>query len=64
MLIKESGLKNINKLREEFDKVMIVFHQDLDGVVSALGMKSYFERYGFKVIGAQVIQYGDKEWSL
>ena len=64
MLIKESGLKNINSLRKEFDKVMIVFHQDLDGVVSALGMKSYFERYGFKVIGAQVIQYGDKEWSL
>ena len=27
-------------------------------------MKKYFEKYGFKVIGAQVIQYGDKEWSL
>lgn len=64
MLIKESGLKNINKLREEFDKAIIVFHQDLDGVVSGISVKYYLERYGFEVIGAQVIQYGDKEWSL
>jgi hypothetical protein len=63
-IIKESGIRDINKLRKEFDKVIIVFHQDTDGVCSALGMKHYFENYGFKVIDAHVIQYGDKEWSL
>jgi len=63
-LIKESGIRNINKLRKEFDKVVIVTHQDLDGVVSGLGMKKYFEGYGFDVIDAKIIQYGDKEWSL
>jgi hypothetical protein len=63
-IIKESGIRNINKLREEFDKVVIVTHQDLDGVVSGLAMKKYFEDYGFDVIDAKIIQYGDKEWSL
>ena len=63
-IVKESGIRNITQLRKEFDKVIIVFHQDLDGISSALGMKHYFENYGFKVIGAEVIQYGDKEWSL
>ena len=63
-IIKESGIRNITNLRKEFDKVVIVFHMDLDGVVSGIGMKHYFENYGFDVIDAHVIQYGDKEWSL
>jgi len=63
-IISESGIRNINKLRQEFDNVVIVTHQDLDGVVSGLAMKKYFEDYGFKIIDVQIIQYGDKEWSL
>lgn len=63
-VINESGIRDINKLRKDFDKVIIVFHQDLDGVVSGIGMKNYFENYGFKVIDAHMIQYGDKEWEL
>ena len=63
-LIKESGIRDINKLRREFDKVIIVTHQDSDGVFSGIAMKKYFENYGFKVIDVQIIQYGDKEWSL
>ncbi len=63
-LLLESGIKNINKLRSLFDDVIIVTHQDLDGVTSAIGMKYYFEKYGFNVIQTQIIQYGDKEWSL
>ena len=47
-----------------FNDVVIVSHQDLDGIVSAVGMKHYFENQGFNVIDAQIIQYGDKEWSL
>ena len=64
LLLKESGVRNINKLRSLFDKVVIVTHQDLDGVISAIGMKNYFERYGFNVIDTQIIQYGSREWTL
>lgn len=63
-LLLESGIRNINKLRALFDDVIIVTHQDLDGVTSAIGMKYYFERYGFKVIDTQIIQYGDKEFTI
>ena len=63
-LIKESGIRDINRLKKEFDDVIIVTHMDLDGVVSGIGMKYYFQNQGFKVIDAQIIQYGDKEWSL
>lgn len=63
-IIKESGIRNINKLKKEFNDVIIVSHMDLDGVVSAICMKYYFENQGFNVIDTQIIQYGDKEWSL
>jgi hypothetical protein len=63
-LIKESGIRDINRLKKEFDDVIIVTHMDLDGVVSGIGMKYYFQNQGFNVIDAQIIQYGDKEWSL
>jgi RNA polymerase sigma factor (sigma-70 family) len=63
-LLTESGIRNINKLRSLFDEVVIVTHQDLDGVTSAIGMKYYFEKYGFKVIDTQIIQYGDKEFAI
>lgn len=63
-LLTESGIRNINKLRSQFDDVVIITHQDLDGVTSAIGMKYYFERYGFNVIDTQIIQYGDKEFSI
>ena len=63
-LIKESGIRDINRLKKEFDDVIIVTHMDLDGVVSGIGMKYYFQNQGFKVIDSQIIQYGDKEWSL
>lgn len=63
-IIKESGIRNINKLKQEFNDVVIVTHMDLDGVVSGIGMKHYFQNQGFNVIDAKIIQYGDKEWSL
>jgi hypothetical protein len=63
-IIKESGIRDLNKLKKDFDKVVIVTHQDMDGVFSGVGMKHYFENNGFKVIDVQIIQYGEKEWSL
>jgi len=63
-LIKESGLRDINKLAKRYPKAEIYFHQDLDGVTTALAMKNYLENNGIKVVDAHIIQYGDKEFSV
>jgi hypothetical protein len=63
-LIKESGIRDINKLSKRYSKAEIYFHQDLDGVTTALAMKKYLEDNGIKVVDAHVIQYGDKEFSV
>lgn len=36
----------------------------LDGVTSAIAIKSYLERYGIKTIDTHVIQYGDQEYAV
>tara|TARA_R110002020_G_scaffold13043_2_gene47190 strand:- start:20857 stop:22551 length:1695 start_codon:yes stop_codon:yes gene_type:complete len=63
-LLLETGLPNINDLADRYSKAEIYFHQDLDGVVTAIAMKTYLENYGIDVIDAHVIQYGDKEFSV
>jgi hypothetical protein len=63
-LIAESGIRNINNLKERYPKAEIYFHQDLDGVTTALAMKNYLEDNGIEVVGAHVIQYGDKEFAI
>ena len=63
-IILESGIREINKLAERYPKAEIYFHQDLDGVTTAIAMKNYLEQYGIKVVDAHVIQYGDKEFSV
>jgi hypothetical protein len=40
-LIKESGIRDINKLAKRYPKAEIYFHQDLDGVTTAIAMKKY-----------------------
>ena len=37
---------------------------DLDGVTTALAMKKYLEDNGIKIVDSEVIQYGDKEFSV
>jgi len=64
MPLNESGIRDIKKLRKEFDKAEIYFHVDLDGVASAIGMKYYLENSGFKVIDAHKIQYGSTEYAI
>ena len=39
-IIKESGIQDINKIAKRYPKAEIYFHQDLDGVVSAIAMKN------------------------
>lgn len=59
----ESGIRDINRLARENKEADLYFHQDLDGVTSAIGMKAYLERYGIKVVRAIHIQYGGREYS-
>ena len=63
-ILKESGLRDINALAKRYPKAKIYFHQDLDGVTTAIAMKKYLEDNGIDVVGAHVIQYGDKEFSV
>lgn len=60
----ESGIRNIRALAKTHKEAEVYFHQDLDGVCSAIAIKNYLERYGIKVIDTHVIQYGDKEYAV
>jgi hypothetical protein len=60
----ESGIRGIKDLSNRYKKAKIYFHQDLDGVTTALGMKHYLENNGIKVVDAEIIQYGDKEFAV
>ena len=63
-ILIESGIRNIRDLSRRYDKAKIYFHQDLDGVTTALGMKNYLENNGISVVDAEVIQYGDREFAI
>jgi len=68
-LNEEVGLRNISKLiashkAEHGNNFEIWFHQDLDGVTSALAMKSYLERYGMKMVDCHITQYGGMEYAI
>jgi len=63
-ILKETGVRNISALRKRYPKAEIYFHQDLDGVTTAIAMKKYLEDNGIDVVGAHIIQYGDKEFSV
>ena len=63
-LLKESGIRDINKLSKRYKMAKIYFHQDLDGVTTALAMKNYLENNGIKVVDAEIIQYGGKEFAI
>lgn len=63
-VLVESGLRDISALRKRYPKAEIYFHQDLDGVTTAIAMKKYLEDNGIQVVGAHIIQYGDKEFAV
>jgi len=63
-LIQETGLRDISALRKRYPKAEIYFHQDLDGVTTAIAMKKYLEDNGIDVVDAHIIQYGDKEFAV
>ena len=63
-IILESGIRNIRELSDRYKQAKIYFHQDLDGVTSAIAMKKYLEDNGIEVVDSEIIQYGDKEFSV
>jgi hypothetical protein len=63
-LITESGIRDINRIAKRYPMAKIYFHQDLDGVATALAMKNYLEQNGIKVVDAEIIQYGSKEFAV
>jgi murein DD-endopeptidase MepM/ murein hydrolase activator NlpD len=63
-ILKETGLRKIKALSDRYKKAKIYFHQDLDGVTTALAMKNYLENNGIDVVDAEIIQYGDKEFAV
>jgi hypothetical protein len=63
-LLKETGIRDIKALSKRYPKAEIYFHQDLDGVTTAIAMKKYLEDNGIDVVGTHIIQYGDKEFSV
>ena len=63
-ILNESGIRNINALAKRYPMAKIYFHQDLDGVTTALAMKNYLENNGIKVVDAEIIQYGGKEFAI
>ena len=56
-VILESGLRDIKDLRKRYPKAKIYFHQDLDGVTTALAMKKYLEENGFDVVDSEIIPF-------
>jgi hypothetical protein len=63
-ILKESGIRDIKELSKRYPKAEIYFHQDLDGVTTAIAMKNYLENNGIDVVDTHVIQYGDKEFAV
>lgn len=63
-LLKESGIRNISSLANRYPKAKIYFHQDLDGVTTAIAMKKYLQNQGIDVVDSEVIQYGSKEFAI
>jgi hypothetical protein len=63
-ILSESGIRGMKELAKRYPKAKIYFHQDLDGVTTALGMKNYLEQNGIKVVDAEVIQYGAREFAV
>ena len=63
-ILNESGIRDIKALAKRYPMAKIYFHQDLDGVTTALAMKDYLEQNGIKVVDAEIIQYGSKEFAI
>lgn len=62
-IFEEAGLQNINELAKKYKKCVIYYHQDLDGVTSAIAMREYLKSYGIEIVGAEWTQYGPRTFA-
>ena len=58
-IILESGIRNASKIFKLYKKAILLYHKDLDGVVSAIIFREYLKRYGINSIKFYPINYGD-----
>lgn len=66
---EEAGIRNIRKIisdhKEQYGNTYeLWFHQDLDGVFSAISMREYLSKYGMELVDSHIIQYGDIEYAI
>lgn len=66
---EEAGIRDIkniiSKHKETYNNLFeIWFHQDLDGVFSAISMREYLKKYGMELYDSHIIQYGDIEFAI
>jgi len=64
VLLKETGIRDIKKLSQRYPKAEIYFHQDTDGVATAIAMREYLKNNGIETVDSHVIQYGEKEFQV
>ncbi len=62
---EEVGIRNIKSTIGDSDKCEIYFHKDLDGVCTAIAMKSFLKTY-YRVdtVDTHIIQYGGLEFAI
>jgi hypothetical protein len=61
--VLESGLQNITKLAQKYKKCVIYYHQDMDGVASAISIREYLKSYGIQIVGCEWTQYGPRTFA-
>jgi len=62
---EEVGIRNIKSTIGDNKRCEIYFHKDLDGVCTALAMKSFLKTYyGVETIDSHIIQYGGLEFAI
>jgi hypothetical protein len=62
---EEVGIRKLKTLIKGYKTSEIYFHQDLDGVASALAIRDFFKiYYDIKLDDCHIIQYGGKEFAI
>lgn len=62
---EEVGLRNLTKILKGKKTAEIYFHKDLDGVTSAIAMKTFIKNYyQVETVDCHVIQYGGLEYAV
>lgn len=62
---EEVGIKNLKSAVKGYKNCEIWFHKDLDGICSAIALKSFFKTYyNIETVDCHIIQYGGQEFAV